>query len=211
MPSVDGVGQLLTMLVLPEDVSLFNCRRNADEPATLVRLTRRLAADGIDGEWWDLDVSSSLRAKEGDHHWRWRKIVGQHHGDRVWEALAVQSSSGEIEGAIVYRIDALSQIDIGEGAVYADRLSTAPRNRPSLVESPSYRGAGTILLLAAVRHSYLLGLGGRVWLSSLPSERTRDFYRNRGFQVISESEDGIIDFELPTATAVAWLEEEGYL
>ena len=38
-------------------------------------------------------------------------------------------------------------------------------------------------MLAAVRHSYLLGLGGRVWLSSLPSERTRDFYTNRGFEV----------------------------
>ena len=68
-----------------------------------------------------------------------------------------------------------------------------------------------MLLLAAVRHSYLLGLGGRVWLSSLPSERTRGFYARRGFQVTCEHEGGMIDFELPNNTAVAWLEEERYL
>ena len=79
------------------------------------------------------------------------------------------------------------------------------------MEIPNYRGVGTALLLAAVRHSYLLGLGGRVWLSSLPNERTRDFYTNRGFQVIFEGEDGTIEFELPIAKAVTWLEEEGYL
>jgi GNAT superfamily N-acetyltransferase len=98
---------------------------------------------------------------------------------------------------------------VARGAVYADRLATAPRNRPWLVGSPRYRGVGTVLLLAAVRQSYLLGLGGRVGLASLPSERTRGFYSRRGFQVIFERKDGMIEFELPTALAVAWLEEEG--
>ncbi len=199
------------MLVLPDDVTLFSVPRNAEELATLVRLTRHLAADRIDGEWWELEVSRKLRAEEGDHHWRWRQIVGQHRADRAWETLAVQSAGGAIEGAIAYRIDALSQIDSGEGAVYADRLATAPRNRPWLVKAPTYRGAGSALVLAAVRHSYLLGLGGRVWLTSLPSEQTRDFYAKRGFRVTFEREDGTLDFELPTAVAVAWLEEEGYL
>jgi hypothetical protein len=116
-----------------------------------------------------------------------------------------------IEGGITYRIDARSRLESGLGAVYADRLAVAPRNRPWLVSAPIYRGVGTVLLLAAIRHSYLLGLGGRVSLTSLPSERTREFYACRGFQVILEHADGMIDFELPTATAVAWLEEEGYL
>ena len=199
------------MLVLPDYVTLFSIQQNTKVQAKLVRLTRQLAAGRIDGEWWKLDVSKSIRAKEADHHWRWRQIVGEHRNNRSWETLAVQSTSGAIEGAIAYRIDALSQIDSGEGTVYADRLATAPRNRPWLVDVPSYRGAGTALLLAAVRHSYLLGLGGRVWLSSLPSERTRGFYARRGFQVTLEHEDGMIDFELPTARAVAWLEEGGYL
>jgi hypothetical protein len=199
------------MLVLPEDVSLFGVRQNAEVPAKLVRLTRDLAAERIDGEWWKLEVSRSLRAQEDDHHWLWRKIVGEHKNDRAWEMLAVESPGGAIEGAITYRIDALSQIESGEGTVYADRLATAPRNRHWLVNARIYQGVGTVLLLAAVRHSYLLGLGGRVLLTSLPRERTRGFYTRRGFQVTLEREDGMIDFELPTARAAAWLEEEGYL
>ncbi len=156
-------------------------------------------------------MSASVRAQEGDHHWRWRQIVGMRRQNAAWESLAIQSSNGAIEGAISYRIDALSQIDRGGGAIYADRLATAPRNRPWLVKSPKYRGVGTVLLMAAVRHSYSLGLGGRVRLSSLPSERTRDFYTRRGFQVTFDHGDGTLEYELPSATAVAWLEEQGYL
>ena len=92
-----------------------------------------------------------------------------------------------------------------------DRIATAPRNRPWVVEPPKYQGIGSVLLLAAVRHSYLLGLGGRVWLSSLPSERTRKFYRDRGFEVIFQDSDGMIGFELPAAAAEKWLEKRGYL
>jgi GNAT superfamily N-acetyltransferase len=199
------------MLVLLEDVTLFDVQQSVEVQARLVRLTRDLAARRIDGEWWNLEVPRSLRAEEDDHHWSWKKIVGEHRSDRSWEALAVESAGGAIEGAIVYRIDALSRIDLGEGTVYADRLATAPRNRRWLVGDQSYQGVGTVLLLAAVRHRYLLGLGGRVLLTSLPRERTRDFYAQRGFEVIFEREDGMIDFELPTAKAVAWLEDEGYL
>ncbi len=78
------------MLVLPDHVTLFSIQRNTEVQARLVRLTRDLAADRIDGEWWKLEVSKSLRAKEGDHHWRWRKIVGKHRNDRSWETLAVR-------------------------------------------------------------------------------------------------------------------------
>ena len=199
------------MLVLPDDVTLFSIQQNSDVRARLVRLTRNLAADRIDGEWWKIEVPKRLRAQEVDHHWLWRQIVGQNRNDRSWESLAVESEGGAIEGAIAYRIDALSRIESGAGAIYADRLAAAPRNRPWLVSAPSYQGVGTALLLATVRHSYLLGLGGRVALASVPSERTRGFYARRGFQVTFEQEDGMIDFELPAATAVAWLEEEGYL
>ena len=105
------------MLVLPDEVTLFNVQRNALEPARLVRLTRHLAADRIDAEWWKVGVPKGLRTKEEDHHWRWAQIVGRRRNDRSWEALAVESADGAIEGAIAYRIDALSQIDQGAGAV----------------------------------------------------------------------------------------------
>lgn len=199
------------MFDLPEEVHILNVARNVQVKARLVRLTRELAAKEIDGTWWSLPASKSARKNEGDNHWLWRKIVGLNHAKLTWEALAVQSASGAIEGAVAYRIDAESQLQPGEGAVYVDRIAAAPRNRPWVVEPPKYQGIGRVLLLAAVRHSYLLGLGGRVWLTSLPSERTRKFYRDRGFEVIFEDSDGMIDFELPTAAAERWLKKRGYL
>lgn len=199
------------MFNLPEEVYILNVAKNVRVKAKLIRLTRDLAAKGIDGTWWNLPASKSVRNEEGDHHWLWRKIVGANHAKHTWEALAVQSAGGAIEGAIAYRIDAESQLQSGEGAVYVDRIATAPRNRPWVVEPPKYRGIGSILLLAALRHSYLLGLRGRVWLTSLPSERTRKFYRDRGFEVIFEDTDGTIGFEMPAEVAEKWLKKKGLL
>jgi GNAT superfamily N-acetyltransferase len=199
------------MFDLPAEVHILNVAKNVRVKAQLIRLTRDLAAKGIDGTWWNLPVSKSVREEEGDNHWLWRKIVGSNHAKLTWQALAVQSTSSAIEGAITYRIDAKSQLQPGEGAVYVDRIAAAPRNRPWIVKTPKYQGIGSVLLLAAVRHSYLLGLGGRVWLTSLPSERTRKFYRDRGFEVIFEEADGMIGFELPSAAAEEWLKKRGFL
>jgi GNAT superfamily N-acetyltransferase len=199
------------MLELPEEVSIFSVRRQAEVAARIVKLTRELAASKLDGEWWEIPASKSIREQELDHHWQWRKVVGKCRNQPVWEAIAIQSTGGDLEGAAIYRVDAKSQLEQGFGAVYVDRLAAAPRNRPWLVASPKYQGIGTTLLLAVIRHSYLLGLGGRVWLTSLPKEQTRDFYRKRGFQMIFEDEDGMIDFELPATSAVKWLKSEGFL
>ena len=124
------------MLDLPEEVHILNVARNVRVKARLVRLTRELAAKEIDGTWWNLPASKSVRKEEGDNHWLWRKIVGSNHAKLTWEALAVQSASGAIEGAIAYRIDAESQLQLGEGAVYVERIAAAPRNRPWFVEPP---------------------------------------------------------------------------
>jgi GNAT superfamily N-acetyltransferase len=199
------------MIDLPEDVYLLDVATNIPAKAQLVRLTRELASQEIDGKWWHLPVSKSVRRKDGDNHWNWRRIVGFSDRNGAGEALAVQSHEGEIEGAIVYRIDAKSQLQPGAGAIYVEYIAAAPRNRPWVVEPPIYQGIGTILLLAAVRHSYLLGLRGRVWLSSLPSEHTRNFYRNRGFEMLFKDADGIMGMELPEAAAAKWLMEKGFL
>ncbi len=199
------------MLELPETISILDVERGVRVGARLVRLDRKLAAQQIDGTWWEIDVSKRKRSEEGDHHWIWRKLVGELRLDLAWDALAIQSASGNVEGAMTYRIDAKSQLDPGKGVVYVDRLATAPRSRPWLVDPPKYKGIGSVLLLCAVRESYALGLEGRVWLTSLPSERTRQFYRKRGFQEIFQDEDGMIDFELPTKRAEEWLQQAGYL
>lgn len=165
-------------------------------------------------------VGSDLLAKFlGFLEQRFHLVLAELPSDWVGLALDLEAPvlssgfevSGAIEGAIAYRIDAESRLQPGDGAVFVDRIATAPRNRPWVLEPPKYRGIGSILLLAAVRHSYLLGLGGRVWLTSLPSERTQKFYQDRGFEVIFEDEDGMIDLELPAVAAEKWLKKRGFL
>jgi GNAT superfamily N-acetyltransferase len=198
------------MLVLPDTIKIFNVVKDKSVLATLGRLTRDVATT-IDGTWWSISVSRSQRQEEGDHHWKWRKLIGKRRHQIAWDAMAVISAGGGVEGAMLFRVDAKSQLDRGKGAVYVDRLSTSPRNRPWLADPPKYRGIGSVLVLAAVRTGYSLGLGGRVWLTSLPSEKTRAFYENRGFKMIFENDDGTIDYELPVSDAERWLKNEGYL
>jgi hypothetical protein len=197
---------------LPDCISLFECRSGQECVGRLTRLTRELAAAKIDGRWWDIQRKPGINLdKEGDHHWAWRKLVGAHRNDLVWEFAAVLTDDGEIQGAIGYRIDFKSFLAPDLTSVYVDRLAAAPRNRPWLVEDPSYRGAGTGLLLRAVCHSYLLGLGGRVNLVSLPSERTRQFYEGRGLIPVREDKHGSVEYELSEQAAQQWLQHEGYL
>jgi hypothetical protein len=198
------------MLSLPEEVELLDVRSGTSVKAYLVKLTRELAASKIDGEWWNIPVPKSKREKEGDHHWKWRKLVGEIRNDTNWESLAVQSAGGAIEGAITYRIDAISHLDPGQGAVFIDRLASAPRSRPWLVGDPQYKGSGSVLALRVVRHSYELGLGGRVWLFSLPTDLTRAFYVRRGFRELFSGTDGTIAYELPASEAERWLRLKGF-
>ncbi|PHS06082.1 MAG: hypothetical protein COA78_14705 [Blastopirellula sp.] len=197
------------MLDLPIQVSLFNIDQASNVRAELIQLTSDIANEKIDNSWWDAKITEKLEGKEADKHWNWHWLNGVYGDYLNWEAIAVQSASGYIEGAITYRIDAKSQLSEGQGPVYVDRLAAAPRNRPWLVENPVFRGVGSILLLTAVRHSYQLGLKGRVLLDSLPSERTRNYYDNRGFEVTSEKDDGTIGYELPATAAEKWLQEQG--
>ncbi len=137
--------------------------------------------------------------------------LGEHRHDLAWEFVAAQTENEAIQGAIAYRIDARSFLDSNLTSVYVDRIAIAPRNRPWLVAEPHYKGIGVGLLLRAVCHSYLLGLGGRVNLSSLPRERTRTFYQKRGFIAVAEDDDGLIQYELSDEAAQEWLSGQGYL
>ena len=110
-----------------------------------------------------------------------------------------------------YLINGKSLLNSDASTVFIDYLAAAPRNREWLVDNPQYRGVGTALVFYAVCHSWLLGLNGRVTLVSLPSERTRKFYAQRSFTKVSESDDGIIEFELEPEAAQRWLKDMGVL
>ena len=123
-----------------------------------------------------------------------------------------QTEDEDVQGAIGYRVDFKSYLAPELTTVYVDRIAGRPcANRPWLVENPLYKGVRKGLLLQAVCHSYLLGLGGRVNLGSLPSERTRHFYDKTGFIRVGENDEGLIEYELSDQAAQQWLHEEGYL
>jgi hypothetical protein len=185
------------MIELPVPVRLRDCRAHVDVVAQLVELTTKLAKLKVDAAWWsNLGISGSRRRQEGDHGWNWANRIGQFHNHLLVECAAVQTPDGDVQAAIIYRLDGRSVLLPEAGAVYVDRLATAPRNRPKLVPAPLYRGAGTNLLRWAAYHSYQLGFGGRLVLASLPNPDTIDFYRALGFQETETEVHGMVVYEL---------------
>jgi hypothetical protein len=141
---------------LPSRITLENLRRGGQCWVDLVELSRDLAAKKIDGEWWKLPGDMLGRPRdEGDHHWKWRKLVGEYHNQLAWHFVACQTADGEVQGAAGYRIDFESVLAPEAGSVYVDRIAVAPRNRAWLVKNPLYRGAGVGLMLRVVCHSYI--------------------------------------------------------
>jgi len=199
------------MLNIPQNVFLFEVAGHRTVQTPLVELDPSLAQSQIDSAWWTIPVRSDKLQREDDSHWNWQDLADSCQTQLAWDAVAIQTPGGQVEGAMTFRIDAESLLENGKGVVYIDRLAAAPHNRPWLVDTPRYRGVGTALVLVVVQESYKLGLEGRVGLSSLPSPRTRDFYQNRGFQEISQQANGLFDLELPAVSAENWLRQEGLL
>lgn len=197
------------MINLPVPLQLTDCRTGSAVNAQLVELNARLAKAKVDGAWWrNLGVSSLHRREEGDHSWNWAARIGMFRNLLAVESVGIQTSDGEIQGAMIYRIDGASIIDTGKGAVYIDRLATAPRNREGLVEEPAYRGAGSGLLRWAAYHSYKLGLDGRLVLASLPDPNTTAFYERLGFKTTPADEDDMVVYELEPHEAQAFIAED---
>jgi hypothetical protein len=205
------------MFVLPDSYELTDCTTNQKVPARIVRLTRDLAKTKITAVWWTrLGVSRTQRSQEPDHHWNWTKNVGERRQQPYTECGAVQTVDGDVQAAIIYRVDAVSVLDRDElgqplPAVYCEFLATAPRNRPRLVAFPRYRGAGTGLLLRAMVHSYSLGFGGRINLASLPHPDTEAFYTSFGFLRTGESADDMMIYEMRPPQAQEKLKKAGWL
>ncbi|HEY6802438.1 MAG TPA: hypothetical protein VI306_02560 [Pyrinomonadaceae bacterium] len=198
------------MLLLPNEIDLVRAEDNYVVEARFVRLSRTIAKTKIDGTWWqDLDAPTEMRKRENDNSWHWASRLGELRNSRWHEAFAIETLDGDIQGAILYWLNARSFVESEKGAVYVEALSTAPRNRSWLVSSPLYRGVGEGLLVRAAFHSYVVGLEGRVNLLSFRDERTISFYTKRGVESVGE-EDGLEQMELSPTEAFRWLRDEGY-
>lgn len=119
----------------------------------------------------------------------------------------MQTKDGRLQGAILYRVDAESVLESGEGAVYVDRLATAPWNRAPVTSSPSHSGVGSALLRHAIHHSHKLGLRGRVSLTTLPGATS--FYAKLGFVDTGMTVEKLPLLELPADEARKILIKEG--
>lgn len=198
-------------MLLPETIQIFRCLDNCYIDANLIQLTRDIAKHEIDPKWWQGIATSTNRKKELDHSWNWATLIGSAQGRLTFEAVGIRSEENEIEGALFMELDAKSQLEEANGAIYIVGISTAPRNRNWLVESPRYSGIGEVLILTAIRYSYSLGLKGRVWLEAFETPTLQRFYRKFHFEEVCRNEDGMTILEVPTEMAVSMLRQKGFL
>jgi hypothetical protein len=194
---------------LPNIVMLTRCDTGGKEPASIETLDRETAKTRIDRDWWEnLPPTLQDLEDEPDHHWEWRMIVSRSQNKPYFRSKCVKTDDGNIQAAILFRVDALSAIEAGNRAVFVDRLATAPQNRDKLVNAPVFRGGGTGLLLYAVAQSYFLGFEGRVNLFPVANQ---DFYTRLGFQPTNVTTGEDVLFELPAASAIGLLAAKGLI
>ena len=197
-----------------KSIQIQRASSNHHVEASIVRLSLDDARTLIDETWWNLaEVPGDKLKHEGDNEWKWSSIVRIYGVDVLTDCVAIQSQEDYIEGAVAYNLNARSHLEPKEGCAYLGRLSTAPRNRKRLVTQPLYKGIGSSLMYWVLRESYKAGLRGRMALESLPTPETVKFYEAKGFvrTDLSQSSDGLMDYELPKAKAEEWLKREGDL
>lgn len=194
---------------VPSIVELTRCDSGAKEQAQIETLTRESAKSQIDAVWWR-GLGTTLRDPddEPDRQWQWRVILSKFQSKPAYRAKCVRSSGGDIEAAMLFRVDVSSALSKGQRALFVDRLATAPRNRDGLVESPGFRGAGTGLLIFAIAQSYSLGFGGRVNLYPIANVL---FYEGRGFQATNVTKGEEMLYELPAEAAMQVLVARGLI
>ena len=194
---------------LPKLIELTHCSSGATEQATIESLDREMAKVKIDGNWWrPLTDATSKLMDEPDSEWRWRDLISRAQNKPFFLARCAKSANGEIQAAVLLRVDAKSALMEGEGAVFIDRLATAPWNRPNLTKNPVFRGAGTGLITYAIALSYSLRLDGRVNLTAVANQ---SFYLRLGFQSIRYDQYGDAILEISAEQAHAHLVERGLI
>ena len=194
---------------LPKYVRLTDCLSHQTELAEISSLLREQAKTDLDAVWWnDLGETKHDPGDEPDEHWEWRTIIAATQNKPYFRCVCVRTNDRIIQAAMLFRVDVKSVLEPGQGAVFVERLATAPRNRDALVIQPKFRGGGTGLLTYAIALSYSLGLGGRVSLIPIAHQT---FYEQFGF-VATEAKVGRETlFELPAASATEILIERGLL
>lgn len=148
---------------MKETLKLVRVRDLAKVDAAIVSLSAKHLAD-FDTFWKSRLQTSS----EEDRHWDWvNKYLKL--STPNYEKYAVECES-ITQGLMILELDCYrSRLEPNKSIVYLDYLNTAPWNRPSIQNPPSYKGVGTALFTLAVKRSFALDYKGRLCLHALPS------------------------------------------
>ncbi len=117
-----------------------------------------------------------LRDKPEDHHWDWKWKASEWRPMLGYHSFTI-TCEGELQGLMLVCDfkSARIQAQFGKPIVYVEFVATAPWNRPK-IQTPRFRGVGTVMVTAAVELSWQLGYRGRIGLHSLPD--AEEFYRD---------------------------------
>ncbi|WP_435016262.1 hypothetical protein TA3x_003826 [Tundrisphaera sp. TA3] len=199
------------MIELPFPITLKNVQEDIEVSASIVRLTSGMARDSIDFRWWKPIPCRDDADPLHDDHWVWMEDVLNLGEYRTIECVAITTSDGDVQGAMILDLSGESQIEAGKGAAEIDRIAAAPWNRARYAKDPLYEGIGKSMLAWACWQSYLQGWEGRIRVSALSS--AIQWYLDRGFiQTAPLAEAGeLVDLELPKHAALRALRSRGLI
>lgn len=109
-------------------------------------------------------------------HWDWSNKMGRIRGLLAYRTFCIVCQ-GATQAMMAVSLDtkrARLQSQVDKPLVYVDFLEVAPWNQPKLVDQPRFRGAGSILMGAAISLSIDEEFSGRIGLHSLP--QSNDYY-----------------------------------
>lgn len=125
---------------VPTRVRLTRCESGQEELAVIATLSREDAKYLINRRWWEgWGPRLGDPEEEPDRHWDWRLLISRYQNKPFYRAVCVKSADGGVQGAALYRVDALSALVPGARAVLVDRLATAPWNRAWRAAEPVFR------------------------------------------------------------------------
>src|SRR5262245_25111919 len=101
------------MARLRTTVIIYDRTKNEEVEARFVELTKHLCTAEIDDHWWGCSPGNKGGTGEEDREWCWADLVAEAENKDYWDATALQTADGRIQGAMIYRTDAKSVLTEG--------------------------------------------------------------------------------------------------
>lgn len=160
------------------DIPIFNRVTNQWEVATLYQDIEQNNIDDFDKHWapafderkpQKMDEKSLIAANIQDFSWEWESKAKTFKERLDYVSYALECN-GRTQGFMIIEAGKRrSQLTGFEDKtiVYVEYIATAPWNRFNFTQSPTYKGIGSVLMLAAIHYSQNEGYEGRIGLTAL--------------------------------------------